>query len=83
MFALRRPRIAPLLLLLLCAGSIAADDRPNRFGALHDDWSVQIGRRLPPRLMNSLGRALLATKWFSRHVVLDTWFLRTNEPAFQ
>jgi geranylgeranyl reductase family protein len=55
----------------------------NRFGAVHDDWSVQIGRRLPPHLMNSLGRALLATKWFSRHIVLDNWFLRTNEPAFQ
>jgi flavin-dependent dehydrogenase len=55
----------------------------NRFGTLHDDWSVQIGRRLPPPLMNSLGRALLATKWFSRHIVLDNWFLRTNEPAFQ
>jgi flavin-dependent dehydrogenase len=54
----------------------------NRFGSLHDDWSVQIGRRLPPPLMNSLGRALLATKWFSRHIVLDSWFLHANEPAF-
>ena len=49
----------------------------------HDDRSVQIGRRRPPRLMSSLGCALLATKWFSRHIVLNTWFLRTNEPALQ
>jgi menaquinone-9 beta-reductase len=55
----------------------------NRFGPLQDDWSVRIGRRLPPLLMSSLGRALLATKWFSRHIVLDNWFLRTHEPAFQ
>jgi flavin-dependent dehydrogenase len=55
----------------------------NRFGPIQDDWSVQIGRRLPPRLMNSLGRALLATKWFSRHIVLENWFLRSSEPAFQ
>jgi menaquinone-9 beta-reductase len=55
----------------------------SRFGALQDDWSVQIGRHLPPSLMSALGRALLATKWFSCHIVLDSWFLRTHEPAFQ
>jgi len=33
-------------------------------------------------LIASLGRALLATKWFSRHIVLDSWFLRSREPAF-
>jgi flavin-dependent dehydrogenase len=54
-----------------------------RFGTLQDDWSTRIGRRLPAPLMSSLGRALLATKWFSRHIVLDNWFLRTHEPAFQ
>src|SRR6202008_4943121 len=54
-----------------------------RFGTLQDDWSTRIGRRLPAPLMSSLGRALLATKWFSRRVVLDNWFLRTHEPAFQ
>jgi hypothetical protein len=54
----------------------------NRFGPLQDDWSTSIGRRLPSPIVSSLGRALLATKWFSRHVVLDNWFLRTNEPAF-
>jgi menaquinone-9 beta-reductase len=55
----------------------------NRFGALQDDWSTRIGRRLPAPLMSSLGRALLATKWFSRHIVLDNWFLRSGEPAFE
>jgi len=54
-----------------------------RFGTLQDDWSTRIGRRLPAPLMSSLGRALLATKWFSRRVVLDNWFLRANEPAFE
>jgi flavin-dependent dehydrogenase len=55
----------------------------NRFGTLQDDWSTRIGRRLPAPLMSSLGRALLATKWFSRHIVLDNWFLRSGEPAFE
>jgi flavin-dependent dehydrogenase len=55
----------------------------DRFGTLQDDWSTRIGRRLPAPLMSSLGRALLATKWFSRHIVLDNWFLRSCEPAFE
>jgi len=55
----------------------------NRFGALQDDWSTRIGRRLPSPLLSFLGRALLATKWFSRRIVLDNWFLRTHEPAFE
>jgi flavin-dependent dehydrogenase len=54
----------------------------NRFGSLQDDWSTRIGRRLPSPVISSLGRALLATRWFSRHVVLNNWFLRTTEPAF-
>ena len=53
-----------------------------RFGSLREDWPTRIGRRLPPALIASLGRALLATKWFSRHIVLDSWFLRSREPAF-
>ncbi len=56
---------------------------PSRFGTLQDDWSTRIGRRLPLPLVSSLGRALLATKWFSRRVVLDNWFLRSGEPAFE
>ncbi|MGA8145505.1 MAG: NAD(P)/FAD-dependent oxidoreductase [Candidatus Acidiferrales bacterium] len=54
----------------------------QRFGALQGDWATRIGSRLPGTLMSSLGRALLATKWFSRQVVLDGWFLRSSEPAF-
>jgi menaquinone-9 beta-reductase len=54
-----------------------------RFGTLQDDWSTRIGRRLPAPLMSSLGRALLATKWFSRQVVLNNWFLRSGEPTFE
>ena len=52
----------------------------SRFGE-SQDWSTRIGRRLPPRWMHSLARMLLATRWFSRHVVLDRWFLHAHEPA--
>jgi flavin-dependent dehydrogenase len=36
------------------------------------------GGLLPPSLASALGRALLHTGWFRRHVVLDRWFLRTG-----
>jgi geranylgeranyl reductase family protein len=53
----------------------------SRFGDSQADWSTRIGRCLPPRWMHSLAKMLLATRWFSRHVVLDRWFLHTSEPA--
>jgi flavin-dependent dehydrogenase len=37
---------------------------------------------LPPALARPLGRLLLADEWFTRHFVLDRWFLqRTLAPA--
>ncbi|MGA3032530.1 MAG: NAD(P)/FAD-dependent oxidoreductase [Terracidiphilus sp.] len=48
----------------------------SRFGASKDDWTTRIGRTLPQQGMQFLARMLLGTRWFSRHVVLDRWFLR-------
>ena len=53
----------------------------SRFGKSQKEWAFQIGCHLSPRLVNSLARLLLATHWFARHVVLDHWFLHSNEPA--
>ena len=53
----------------------------SRFGESGRDWSTRIGRRLPERWMHSLARGLLSTRWFSRHVVLDRWFLHAHESA--
>ena len=53
----------------------------SRFERPQKDWATNIGRRLSPRLVSSIARLLLATQWFSRHVVLDRWFLHCNEPA--
>lgn len=52
----------------------------SRFGN-HEEWSTRIGKKLPPKLMTSLGRLLLATPWFSRQVVIENWFLHANEPS--
>ncbi|QNI30290.1 NAD(P)/FAD-dependent oxidoreductase [Alloacidobacterium dinghuense] len=53
----------------------------SRFGESRSDWSTLIGRKLPPRFMQSIAGSLLRTHWFSRRIVLDRWFLHTHEPA--
>jgi len=60
--------------------SLYGDHLAERFGN-QQEWSSQIGSKLPPRLMSSLGRLLLATPWFSRRVVIEKWFLHSNDPA--
>ncbi len=52
-----------------------------RFGNSQGDWAVSLGRRLPVKLLGAVSRQLLANRWFSRHVVLDDWFLHFEEPA--
>jgi flavin-dependent dehydrogenase len=52
-----------------------------RFGKSREGWSATIGRHLPTPVISSAARLLLASKWFSRNVILDQWFLRKNEPA--
>ena len=51
-----------------------------RFGS-NEDWATAIGSRLPSSWINTLGRLILTNRWFSRHVVLDRWFLHRSEPA--
>lgn len=55
----------------------------SRFGESGRDFSTSVGSRLPASWIDALGRALLANRWFSRHVVLDRWFLHRNEPALR
>ncbi len=52
----------------------------QRFGSQRE-WSISIGIKLPPAMMSTLGRVLLATPWFSRQVVIEKWFLHANESA--
>jgi len=55
----------------------------SRFGESGNDWATSIARHLPSRAISFLGRLVLASRWFSRHVVLDRWFLHRNEPALK
>ena len=53
----------------------------DRFGKSDSEWSAAIGRRLPDSLVRALAQRLFESDWFSRHVILDRWFLHRNEPA--
>ena len=87
-----RPAIESALLaakVVVAAGGVYSRERlepyrallVSRFGESQKDWAMSIGRRLSPGLIQSFARLLLATRWFSRHVVLDRWFLHANQPA--
>jgi menaquinone-9 beta-reductase len=53
----------------------------QRFGKVQQEWVFNIGCHLPTRLVGSLARVLLASRWFSRRVILERWFLHRDEPA--
>src|SRR5882672_3397761 len=53
----------------------------QRFGKVQEEWAFDMGRHLPTRLVSSLARILLASPWFSRRIILDRWFLHSDEPA--
>ena len=54
-----------------------------RFGKSQGGLAVSMGRRLPVKLLNAISRQILANRWFSRHFVLDDWFLHLEEPALK
>jgi len=53
----------------------------QRFGTSGRDWTSAVGRHLPDSWIASLGRLLLRNRWFTQKVVLDRWFLHSNQPA--
>lgn len=53
----------------------------GRFGEAGEYWSSSLGQHLPDGLVASLGRGLLATRWFTRKVLIDRWFLHRDQPA--
>jgi geranylgeranyl reductase family protein len=55
----------------------------KRFGTSGKDWASRAGQHMPSAWLGAIGRTLLGTRWFVRDVVLDRWFLHTNEPALE
>ena len=53
----------------------------QRFESGREEWTFRVGRHLSAGLVMPLARLLLATRWFSRRVVVEGWFLRCQEPS--
>jgi flavin-dependent dehydrogenase len=51
----------------------------SRFGKAKSDWVAAIGRRLPPAAIQLAAKKLLSTRWFSRRILLDKWFLHRHQ----
>jgi hypothetical protein len=58
-------------------------DIERRFTARFGRFKAKAaGRSLFPNAWRqSLARRLLATRWFTRHILIDRWFLHSNQPA--
>jgi geranylgeranyl reductase family protein len=53
----------------------------DRFGRLQTQSAQR--QIFPNAWRQALARRLLATRWFTRHVVIDRWFLHANQPALR
>ncbi|HEX4545081.1 MAG TPA: NAD(P)/FAD-dependent oxidoreductase [Candidatus Acidoferrum sp.] len=53
----------------------------ERFGKSQREWAFHVGRLLPTWLVSFLAQFLVASQWFSRHIILERWFLHANEPG--
>lgn len=53
----------------------------SRFGNAGKDWASRSAEFLPYSWISAAGRRLLSTRWFVQNVVIDRWFLHSDEPA--
>ncbi|MGH9158529.1 MAG: NAD(P)/FAD-dependent oxidoreductase [Vicinamibacteraceae bacterium] len=78
-----RPAVESGLLAAQAIAGVAGGRRSDALAAYQAAVQARFGRRgrthrglLPRPAIAAVGRRLLGTRWFSRHVVLDRWFLR-------
>lgn len=55
----------------------------RRLAAHFGNGGPSAAERLPAGLRSFLAQRLLSSRWFTRHVVLDRWFLRRGQGALQ
>jgi hypothetical protein len=77
----------------LIAAAVAAEARGGyhrqRLEPYRERLLERFGRRkrrpppLPAGWLAALGRSLLATRWFTRRVVIEDWFLHARLPALR
>lgn len=89
-----RPAIESGLMAAEVILSVASPAVPADFSAAHlEPYRVRVKERfgrpqgtgptdwMPAALLQFLAARLFASRWFSRHVLLDKWFLHSAEPA--
>jgi flavin-dependent dehydrogenase len=54
---------------------------PDRLRARFGPEAASAGGKVPGFVRNIVAGALLGSRWFTRHVVLDRWFLHANQPG--
>ncbi|MGQ0658581.1 MAG: NAD(P)/FAD-dependent oxidoreductase [Chromatiales bacterium] len=86
-----RPAIESGLLAAAVIRETNGDYRESPLAAYGEHLAIRFGRRhaastspmrVPHALKTRIGRALLGTRWFNRHFVIDRWFLHRHQPAF-
>ncbi|MEW5890517.1 MAG: NAD(P)/FAD-dependent oxidoreductase [Pseudomonadota bacterium] len=82
-----RPAVESGLMAAETVLQAARDYRRERLEGYRSRLSARFGngaaagRELVPAVLRSvLARALLGNRWFTRHVVLDRWFLHVHQP---
>jgi menaquinone-9 beta-reductase len=55
----------------------------GHFGKAERDWASGLAGLIPQSWIAVVARKLLATRWFSRHVLLDHWFLHSHQSALR
>ncbi len=82
-----RPSMESALLAAEVILSAGGDFRRGKLLPYPQELAGRFGRRppapgiFPQPLKQFLGRRLMESSWFSRHVVLDRWFLNLRQPA--
>ncbi len=85
-----RPAIESGLMAAAAVLEAGKDYRAHRLAAYSDRLLARYGPVRtaaagagPEFLRNCLARALLGSRWFTRHVVLDRWFLQVHQAKLQ
>jgi geranylgeranyl reductase family protein len=87
-----RPAIESGLMAARVIVDAAGDYRQSRLDSLQHQIAARFGRlkSRPPRrglvpdaMRRAIARRLLATHWFTRHVVINRWFLHSHQPALK
>jgi 2-polyprenyl-6-methoxyphenol hydroxylase-like FAD-dependent oxidoreductase len=84
-----RPAVESALLAAATIVEADRDYRPQRLAPYQQRLQARLGTaspaadRLPAGLQRYIGGKLLANAWFTRHVVLDRWFLHAGQGALR